>query len=140
MSILSSEFHINAPLEKVWDALTNPVIIKQYFFGTDLVTSWKVGEPILWRGAWEGVSYEDKGAVLEFEPLKRLKYNYWSSMSGTADVPENYADITYEVEAENGATRLIITQTGLESEEKKAQSEQNWKGMMAEMEALLEEK
>ena len=134
---LKTQFTINVPLDKVWDALTNPVVIKEYFFGTDLDTSWKVGEPIYFRGAWEGVAYEDKGTVLEFEPLKRLKYNYWSSMSGTQDIPENYADITYEVEAANGSTLLTITQTGIESEEKREHSETNWKGMMLEMEKLL---
>ncbi len=136
---LKIEFKINAPLEKVWDALTNPVLIKQYFFGTDLDTSWKVGEPIFFRGAWEGVSYEDKGIVLEFEPLKSLKYNYLSSMSGAEDLPENYQNITYAVAALNGETLLTITQDGHESEEKREHSEQSWKGMMVEMEKLLAE-
>lgn len=45
---------INAPLEKVWKALTEPEIVKQYFFGTDLVTDWKVGSPIIFQGEWEG--------------------------------------------------------------------------------------
>lgn len=134
---LKTEFHFNLPLEKVWDGMTNPVLIKQYFFGTDLDTSWKVGEPIYFRGIWDGVAYEDKGTVLEFEALKRLTYNYWSSMSGTPDVPENYSEITYEVAEKDGGTLLSITQTNIESEEKKAHSEQSWAGMMQEMEKLL---
>ncbi len=134
---LKSQFNIKAPLDKVWDALTNPAIIKQYFFGTELDTSWKVGDPIFWRGAWEGVSYEDKGTVLEFEALKRLKYNYWSSMGGTPDVPENYAEITYEVAEVADGTLLTITQSGLASEEKREHSEQSWKVMMEAMEQLI---
>lgn len=134
---LKVQFNIKAPLETVWDALTNPAMIKQYFFGTELDTSWKVGDPIFWRGAWEGVTYEDKGTVLEFEHLKQLKYNYWSSMGGTPDLPENYADITYEVEKTAGGTLLTITQTGLASEEKREHSEQSWKGIVEGMEALI---
>lgn len=134
---LKSQFNIKAPLDKVWDAMTNPGIIKQYFFGTELHTSWKVGDPIFWRGAWEGVSYEDKGTVLEFEALKRLKYNYWSSMGGIPDVPENYADITYEVEEVADGTLLTITQAGLASEEKREHSAQSWKMMMEAMEQLI---
>ena len=41
---------IKAPLNKVWDALINPELVKQYFFGTNLVTTWQVGSPILFRG------------------------------------------------------------------------------------------
>lgn len=134
---LKTQFTFDAPLEKVWKGLTDPALIKQYFFGTDLDTSWKPGEPIYWRGAWEGVTYEDKGIVLEYEANKRLKYNYWSSMSGTEDIPENYADITYEVARADGKTLLTITQTGLDSEEKREESERNWKGMMGEMEKLI---
>jgi hypothetical protein len=37
---------INAPVSKVWQALVNPKIIKQYLFGTDVITDWKVGSPI----------------------------------------------------------------------------------------------
>lgn len=132
-----SQFNIKAPLDQVWDALTNPAIIKQYFFGTDLDTSWKVGDPIFWRGSWDGVAYEDKGTVLEFIDQERLKYNYWSSMGGTPDLPEHYADITYAVEKAEGGTLLTITQTGLPSEEKLAHSEQSWKMLMEAMEELL---
>ena len=134
---LKKEFTFNAPLEKVWDALTKPEQVKQYFFGTDLVTTWNVGDPIFWRGVWDGVAYEDKGHVLAFEPLKRLKYNYWSSFSGTEDIPENYADIEYTVAEKDGQTTLTITQTGIESEEKREHSEQNWSGVMGELEQFL---
>ena len=32
------EMDIKAPVSKVWDALTMPEIIKQYFFGTETYT------------------------------------------------------------------------------------------------------
>ena len=134
---LTLERHIQASPEAVWEALTNPGMVKQYFFGTDMVTTWKVGEPIFWRGEWEGVGYEDKGIVLEFEPLKRLKYKYWSSFSGIPDLPENYASISCAIREENGATILTVIQDGLENEEKRAHSEQNWLAVLEGMEGLL---
>src|SRR4051794_3724359 len=91
---------IDAPVSKVWDALTKPEIIKQYFFNTNTVTDWKVGGPIKWNGEWEGKSYEDKGTVLAFEPQKKVSYTYWSSMSGMEDKPENYVTVTYLVSEE----------------------------------------
>ena len=58
---LTTSIDVNAPAAKVWEALTNPEIVKKYFFGTNVKTDWKVGSPIIWEGEWEGKSYRDKG-------------------------------------------------------------------------------
>ena len=34
---------IRAPVSQVWEALTTPRLIKQYFFGTDAISDWKEG-------------------------------------------------------------------------------------------------
>ena len=34
---------IKAPIEKVWEALINPELVKQYFFGSNQETDWSVG-------------------------------------------------------------------------------------------------
>jgi uncharacterized protein YndB with AHSA1/START domain len=80
---------IKAPIKKVWDALTKPELVKQYFFGTDIDTDWKRGSPIFFRGSWDGKAYEDKGRILEVTPERHVAYSYWSSFSGTPDAPEN---------------------------------------------------
>ena len=51
---------VDAPRSKVWNALTDPAMVKQYLFGTTMTTTWKVGDPITYTGEWEGKSYEDK--------------------------------------------------------------------------------
>ena len=56
---------INASPEKVWTALTTPKLIKQWFFGVNTVTDWKVGSPIVHTGEWQGKAYEDKGNILK---------------------------------------------------------------------------
>lgn len=130
---------IHAPVAKVWDGLTNPALVKQYFFGTDLVTSWKPGTPIYFRGAWEGKSYEDKGTVLKYEPGKMLEYDYLSSWSDLEDRPENYQTITYRVKAKGDSTVLTITHQKIDTLERKLHSVQNWKGLMKELKKLMEE-
>jgi uncharacterized protein YndB with AHSA1/START domain len=141
MSIqLKTSLSIAAPIEKVWAALITPKIVKEYFFGTQLVTDWQVGNPIIFRGEWEGTAYEDKGTVLAFEPHKLLKYNYLSSWSEKADLPENYDNITYAVHEADGQTVVTITQDGFESEEKRNHSEQNWQAIFGGMKAILEKK
>jgi uncharacterized protein YndB with AHSA1/START domain len=51
---------IHAPVSGVWEALTEPELIKQYLFGTEAVSDWKVGSSIAYKRVWEGKSYEDK--------------------------------------------------------------------------------
>jgi uncharacterized protein YndB with AHSA1/START domain len=135
---LKTKIDINAPAAEVWEALTNPVIIKQYFFGTDLKTDWKEGSPILWSGEWEGKTYEDKGKVLEVDPGKYVKYSYWSSMSGTDDKPENYQNVSYTLTEHNGITTLELGQDNIKDEASKQHSEQNWQLVFGKMKELVE--
>jgi uncharacterized protein YndB with AHSA1/START domain len=130
---------IEAPLSKVWDALTMPEIIKQYFFGTNTITDWKVGGPLKFKGEYEGKSYEDKGTVLAFEPKKLIRYTYWSSMSGIEDKPENYVTVTYRLSEENNKVKLEITQENIPDEKTKEHSEDNWRKVLGNLKNLLEE-
>ena len=118
---------INAPTSRVWDALTQPDLIKQYLFGTKVTTDWQVGSPITYEGTWEGKAYKDKGKVLKVEPGKLLVSTFWSSLAGLPDVPENYQTVQYELSAEGGGTRLTITQDNNATQEEADHSAQNWK-------------
>lgn len=128
---------IKAPVHKVWDALTNPEIVKQYFFGSNLETDWSVGSLIFFKGEYEGKSYEDKGIVLEYTPNKKLVFSYLSNWSGLEDSPENYLRVSYEVEAIGEQTQLTINQSNYD-EEKAQHSEGNWKSVIDEMRKLIE--
>lgn len=126
-----------APKARVWKALTDPTDIKQYFFGTNLVTEWIVGGPIRFVGEWEGKSYEDKGTVLKFDPQKMLQYDYWSSLSGKEDKQENYRMITYRMTEKDGITNVQIIQDS-ETEEAREHSEQSWKMVLEGIRNLVE--
>lgn len=129
---------INAPKAKVWEALTNPSVIKQYLFGTEVHTDWKEGSPITYTGEWEGKQYEDKGKILKNEPEKKLISTYWSSMSSEADTPENYQTVTYELSEEGDATKLTITQENTKSKESAEHSKKNWEKVLENMKNILE--
>jgi uncharacterized protein YndB with AHSA1/START domain len=124
--VKQTTIEFEAPIGKVWEGLTDPKIVKQYFFGTDLKSDYKVGSPITFSGEWDGKTYQDGGVILEIEAPRLLKYTYWSSMAGTEDKPENYNDITYELSEAGGITKLVITQEGIKSQEAAEHSEQNW--------------
>jgi uncharacterized protein YndB with AHSA1/START domain len=129
---------INATTAKVWDALVNPEIIKQYLFGTNAVSDWKAGSPIKYTGMWNGKNYEDKGTILHVVPEKLLETTYWSGISGLRDTPENYKKVRYELQRVTGGTRIEITQDNNATEEEKQHTEQNWKTVLNTMKDVLE--
>lgn len=86
---------IEAPMARVWEALTTPELIKRWFFGVDTTTDWNVGSPIVHRGEYQGRPYEDKGTILEVEPPRRLVHSHWSPVSGVPDAPQNYQRVTW---------------------------------------------
>ena len=129
---------IKAPTSKVWDALTQPELIKQYFFGTYASSDWKEGSPITFTGEWEGKHYEEKGTILKVRKGKMLRYNFWSSMSGMEDKPENYVIVTYELEYKKNETDLTVTQQNIPTEEMKEHSEENWRKVLDGLKNMLE--
>ena len=137
-SIARATATIDAPASKVWDALTKPELIKQYLFGTEVTSDWRVGSPITYRGEWQGKPYEDKGKILEIEPGKRLVSTFWSSLGGLPDAPENYNTVRYELAPEDGATRLTVTQDNNPSQEAADHSAQNWRTVLDGIKQLLE--
>lgn len=135
---LTTSITFNAPADKVWQGLTDPAIVEQYFFGTQQKSDYVVGSPISFSGEWEGKKYEDKGTILAITPGEYLKYSYWSSMGGTEDKPENYGNITYKLTSEGNTTILEISQDNVKDEAAKAHSENNWQLLMGELKKLLE--
>ena len=135
-----TEVVIDAPAGKVWEALTRPELISRYLFGTKTETTWQVGSPLRFRGEWEGKTYEDKGTILANEPNKRLKYDYWSSMSGMEDKPENYMTVEFILSpASEERTRLELVQGNIKDEQSRDHSMDNWKHVLAELKNVAEE-
>ena len=130
---------INAPTSKVWGALTNPELAKRYLFGTNVITDWKEGAEIRWKGTWEGKSYEDKGTILEIIPEKILKTTYWSSIGGLPDKTENYKIVTYKLESSGSKTVLTLILENNPSEKEKQHLEQNWKMVLESIKKLVEQ-
>jgi uncharacterized protein YndB with AHSA1/START domain len=130
---------INAPIAKVWEALTRPELIKEWFFGVDTETDWKPGSPIIHRGEYQGRPYEDRGTILEIEPPRLLAHSHWSPLSGRSDTPENHERVTWELSERQGETELTIKEANLPSEEAKATSAKSWRMVLENLKRLLEE-
>ena len=59
--------YVETTQQKLWDALTKPEFVKEYFFGRDLKTDWKVGSPIIMGNDWDG-------KILKSEPIHLLSF------------------------------------------------------------------
>ena len=119
--IVSKSIDIDADPSKVWDALTNPEIIKEYLFGTETITDWKVGSEIIFQGEYgenKEFKYRDKGIILKNVLNEEISYSYWSGFSGLEDKPENYSTITYTLAgSDNKKTKFTWTQKGYGNED-----------------------
>jgi uncharacterized protein YndB with AHSA1/START domain len=105
-----STVKILAPAKKVWLALTNPGLVKQWQYGSDLQTTWEVGTSIVFRNEWNGQVFEQKGTVLEFSPESRLKYLLFFPRPDLQENPERYFFMTYELAESDGTTSLLVRQ------------------------------
>jgi uncharacterized protein YndB with AHSA1/START domain len=105
-----STVKILAPASKVWLALTVPGLVKQWQYGSDLLTTWEPGAPIVFRNEWNGQVFEQRGTVLEFIPASRVKYSLFFPRPDLQDTPENHFFMTYELTESGGLTTVLFRQ------------------------------
>ena len=133
---------IQAPIAKVWDALVNPQVIKRYMFGATAVSDWKEGSPISWKGEWKGKPFEDKGRILELRRGERLRYSHFSPLSGAADKPENYHQVTIDLSKQDdhdGQVRLDLSQDNNKTKQARDESQRNWAMMLEGIKKAVEQ-
>jgi uncharacterized protein YndB with AHSA1/START domain len=122
----------------VWDALTNPEKTKQYFFNCRVLSDWKVGNPITFRGKVLLIKkIEMTGKILAIIPDKLLKYNLANGKGGAASV----STVTDELEYNNGITTLSVTDDvggGEGAEKRYRRSEKAWDKVLEGLKDLVE--
>jgi uncharacterized protein YndB with AHSA1/START domain len=135
---ITSSTHIAAPIDAVWGAITTPSAIKQWFFGVDTRSDWKVGSQLVHTGEYKGKPYVDKGEIIEFEPPRRLVHSHWSDVSGKPDHPEHYQVVAWELVEKDGGTELTIRERNLPSEDAATTSEDAWTAALGSLKTMLE--
>jgi len=144
--IVQNSILINAPRDKVWDALVNPEQTKKYMFGCETVSDWKIGSPLLWKGTYEGKEMVFvKGIILDIQPNKLLKYTVIDPNSSMPDIPENYLNVTYTLSEKEGQVNLTVVQDGFEGAaegEKRYKDVENngegWNPLLVEIKKVVE--
>jgi len=110
MPVNISTIYINAPVQQVWNTITQPELVKLWQYGSDLHTDWQPGSPIRFRTEWDGKVFEQWGEVLEVIPNQLVRYNLFAPRPGLEDKPENYFIMQYTLREEGAQTKLEIVQ------------------------------
>jgi uncharacterized protein YndB with AHSA1/START domain len=127
---------VKAPVDEVWEALTDPDQVGALFMGSKVETDFRVGSPITFKGEFKGKAYQDKGKILGVDERRRLSFSHYSGMSGAPDAPENYHVVTFDLEPDKDATRVTLTQSNLTGGvraadvEHKADYEKTWSAVL----------
>jgi uncharacterized protein YndB with AHSA1/START domain len=92
--------------EKLWEALTDPQFIRQYWFGCSVECDWKRGSP--WKISYPDGRQTDSGEVLEIDPPRRIVVR-WQNEWRPELKAEGPSRCTFELEPAGGAVKLTIT-------------------------------
>ena len=101
-----NQVFINAPRERVWEAITTPEFTARYYYGCTIKSDLTVGSPFMYM-APDGSAPMIEGEVLESDPPRRLSHSYRSLWGPLAD--DAPTKVTWELEAaQDGVTMLTV--------------------------------
>ncbi len=136
--VVRKTIRIEAEIDKVWDALTNPEITKKYFFNCEAISDWKVGSRLDFQTRVEG---EDTvvvtGIITAIEPNSVLEHTCY--IPEFENDPSKHTDVTYKFESENGSTVISVSQGPFEDEEKRNHTNFSWDTVLSGLKKVLEE-
>lgn len=95
--------YVRTTPEKLWRALIEPELTRQYWAGTWQESAWEKGAP--WRLMIPDGRVGDSGEVLEIEPPKRLVLS-WRVDFNPDLRREGYSRVTYELEGQGDMVKL----------------------------------
>jgi len=109
---ISKSIHINASLNAVWEALTQPELMKSWMSDSEIeiVTTWDVGSPIIIHVQADSykTAFTNTGVVLQFLKERVLEYSHLSSLSRLPDEAENHTIIRFTLWPEEDHTLLEL--------------------------------
>jgi uncharacterized protein YndB with AHSA1/START domain len=132
--------YIRSTPERLWDALTTPAFIQQYWFGMRCETDWKAGSP--WKLLFTDGRIADQGQIIAADPPKRLVIR-WQNEWKEELKAEGYSLCTFEIEpianATPGAVKLSVTHSIERPGSKLIQAvSSGWPRILSNLKSLLE--
>jgi uncharacterized protein YndB with AHSA1/START domain len=127
--------YIETTPEKLWEALTSSEFSRQYWFGTELRTDWKIGSPFAL--VMDGKA-RDVGEILEFDRPRRLSYTFSHVLDEELrqDTPTK---VVFTIEPHGKFVKLTLTHEGFAVSNKLLDGiSKGWPAIMSSLKSLLE--
>lgn len=126
------EVYIAASPERVWQALTESEMTKQYYYGNTVESDWTPGSPMVYRNPDGTESIQC--AVVEADPPKRLVHTFF--FPGTEESPSR---CTWTIEPRGAASLLTLVHDEFDGETSTFKSvAHGWVPILSGMKTLLE--
>ena len=125
--------YIKTTAEKVWQALTDGEITRQYWGGNQNVSDWKVGSAWRHQDAGNHANVDGVGTVIESDRPRRLVVT-WGAPAD-ADDPTKHDRVTFEIDEDEGVVRLTVTN---ENVVPGSGADDGWPKVLSGLKTLLE--
>ena len=128
--------YIRTTRAKLWEALTDPRIISDYWFGAIVECGWKPGAA--WSMAHPDGRVMDTGEIVEIDPLRRMVIR-WQNQWHSEFKAEGSSRCTIELEPQDRCVKLTVTHEMDRPESKFIQAvSDTWPFCLSNLKSLLE--
>ena len=127
--------YIAAPAERVWDALVDGDLTRQYW-GHENRSDWKLGSRWEHVRVGPGGEVDVAGRVIEIDPPRRLVTS-WFFPADEGDEAKT-SRVTYEIEPLGEEARLVVTHSDLIDAEMRSAVSSGWPLVLSSLKSFLE--
>lgn len=127
--------YIETTPEKLWEALTSSAFTRQYWFGAEVRSDWKVGAPFALSLDGE---ITDSGEILEADPPRRLSYSFKHHKYEELR-HEPISRVVFTLETFGPVVRLTVLHDGfIEGGKYLGAVSNGWPAILSQLKSLLE--
>jgi uncharacterized protein YndB with AHSA1/START domain len=127
--------YIETSPQKLWEALTSSEFTRQYWFGSEVRSDWKVGSPfaLVMNG-----TTTDSGEILEADPPRRLSYSFKHQMFEELR-KEPISRVIFTLEPFDKLVKLTVLHEGFREGSKFLGAiSKGWPAILSGLKSLLE--
>jgi uncharacterized protein YndB with AHSA1/START domain len=127
--------YVETTPEKLWEALTSSEFSRQYCFGTELRSDWKIGSrfALVMNG-----TPTDDGEILEADQPRRLSYSFRHVLNDEMR-NERPTKVVFVIEPHGKFVKLTLTHEGFAEGSKLLDGiSEGWPAILSSLKSLLE--